>query len=113
MNILDKPHPPPVSEEKMLEEKERLQLRRILAALRATWRLPLIATIVFLILSAAILVALRAYFPPTRTFISQFHFTFPSAESGRYPNDTQFSINEILDPAILSVVYDQLELGKY
>ena len=47
------------------------------------------------------------------SLLSQFHFTFPSAKSGRYPNNSPFSINEILDPAILDVVYDQLDLGKY
>jgi hypothetical protein len=94
-------------------EKEKLQFRRIVRALRATWRIPLTASAILLVLTAAILFAVRAILPPTRTFISQFHFTFPSAESGRYPNDTPFSINEILDPAILDAVYDQLELDRY
>jgi hypothetical protein len=112
MNIIDKPHASP-EPEGIAEEKEKLQLRRITRALRATWRIPSVATIVLLVAAIALLVALRAAFPPTRVFISQFHFTFPSAESGRYPNNSPFGINEILDPAILDVVYDQLELGKY
>src|SRR5262249_19218309 len=107
MNILETP------ERIGAAEKDKWQFRRIMGALAATWRIPLIATIVLLVLTVAILVTLRTIFPPTRTFISQFHFTFPSAESGRYPNDTLFSINEILDPAILEVVYNQFELDKY
>ena len=71
------------------------------------------ATIVLVVVVIAALVALRASFPPTRVYLSQFHFTFPSAKSGRYPNNNPFTINEILDPAILGVVYDQLDLGKY
>ena len=113
MNIIDKPHASPESEAVAAQEKEKLQLRRITRALGATWRIPLVATIVLVVLAIAALVALRASFPPTRVYLSQFHFTFPSAESGRYPNNTPFTINEILDPAILDVVYDQLELGKY
>src|SRR5262249_38045827 len=89
------------------------QMRRILDALGATWRIPLAVTIALVIVAVAALVMLRASFPPTRVYTSQFQFTFPSAESGRYPNNTPFSINEILDPATLSVVYDQLELGTY
>jgi hypothetical protein len=105
--------PAPVSADNLMQQKESLQLRQILRALRATWRIPLVASICLLLLAVAILVALRAAFPPTKIFISQFHFTFPSAEAGRYPNNTPFSINEILDPAILGVVYDQLKLGDY
>jgi hypothetical protein len=111
VNILDAPHVTP--EPKRIAAQEREQLRHIMRSLRATWRLPLIATIIVLVPIISVLVALRTIFPPTRTFISQFHFTFPAAESGRYPNNTPFSINEILDPAILSVVYDQLELARY
>lgn len=113
MNILDTPHPRPDPEHIAAEEREKLQFRRITNALRATWRMPLIATIILMVLAVAILLVLRTMFPPTRIFLSQFHFTFPTAESGRYPNDIPFSINEILDPAILDVVYDQLELDKY
>jgi hypothetical protein len=113
MNILDTPHALPESGRIAAQEKEQLQLRRITSALRATWRIPLIASIILLVLTISLLIALRTILPPTKTFISQFHFTFPAAESGRYPNNIPFSINEILDPAILDVVYDQLELDKY
>jgi hypothetical protein len=113
MNILDTPHAPPESERIAAQEKEKLQLRRIAGALLATWRIPLFATLVLLVLTVTLLVALRATLPPTRAFISQLHFTFPSVETGRYPNNTPFSINELIDPAILEVVYDQLDLGKY
>jgi hypothetical protein len=114
MNILDTPHaPPPESERIAAEDKDTFQFRRIVRALLATWRIPLLATLVLLVVAVTLLVALRAILPPTRTYISQLQFTFPSAESGRYPNNSPFSINELLDPAILEVVYDQLDLGKY
>lgn len=113
MNILDTPHAPPEAERIAAQEKEKLQLRNIAGALLATWRIPLFATLVLLVLAVTLLVALRAILPPTRAFVSQLQFTFPSAESGRYPNNAPFSINELLDPAILEVVYDQLDLGKY
>ena len=108
MNILDTP-----PEHITPQETEKLQLRQIVAALRATWRMPLVATVILIVVTITILIAARALLPPTRTFISQIQFTFPSAKSGRYPNNTLFSINELLDPAILGVVYNQLDLGKY
>jgi hypothetical protein len=113
MNISDAPYTDPDRQRIAARKKETLQFRRIVRALRATWRIPLIATAILLLLTIVILFALRTILPPTRTFISQFHFTFPAAESGRYPNDTPFSINEILDPAILDAVYEQLELDRY
>jgi hypothetical protein len=108
MNILDPLQPEHVA----AKQKEQLQIRRIPNALRATWRMPLIATVILLVLTVAILLVLRTMFPPARIFLSQFHFTFP-AVGNRYPNDVPFSINEILDPVILDAVYDQLELDKY
>ena len=96
-----------------LEDQEIWQLRRILAALRATWRIPSVAALFFLILAFAALGVVRAVVPVTTTFISQFHFTFPTAETGRYPNGVRFSINEILDPAILDAVYEQLDIARY
>lgn len=113
MNIPHSPIAQPDPEYITAREKEKVQLWRIIRALHATWRIPLIASAVFLVLTIAVLLSLRIIFPPTRTFISQFHFTFPSVESGRYPNDTPFSINEIIDPAILDAVYEQLELDRY
>jgi hypothetical protein len=69
-----------------LEDREIWQLRRMLAALRATWRIPSFAALIFLILAFTALGVVRAIVPATTTFISQFHFTFPTAETGRYPN---------------------------
>ena len=112
MNV-DTPHTSPTSQGFAAQEREKQQLRRIISALQGTWRIPLIASIIFLVLAIGVLVSVRANFPPTKVFISQFHFTFPTSESGRYPNNTPFSINEILDPPILDVVYDQLDLSKY
>jgi hypothetical protein len=92
---------------------DRRAVRRFIRALRAKWRIPLIATCVLLVLTASALAIFRLMLPVTTVFISQFHFTFPGAELGRFPNGTQFTINEIIDPAILDVAYDQLEIGKY
>ena len=68
MNIIDKPHASPESEAVAAQEKEKLQLRRIARALGATWRIPLVATIVLVVVVIAALVALRASFPPTRVY---------------------------------------------
>ena len=95
------------------EEQEKWELRRLIAAMRGTWRIPSLAAALLLILGFAGLGVLRAVLPASTTFISQFHFTFPTAETGRYPNGVPFSINAILDPAILDVVYEQLEIEKY
>ena len=95
------------------DEQERWELRRVVSAFGKTWRIPLIATLVLLVLIVGVLAALRTILPTTTTFISQFHFTFPTAESGRFPNGLPFTVNEILDPAILDAVYHQLELDKH
>jgi hypothetical protein len=95
------------------EEQEKRELRRLIAAIRGTWRIPSLAATLLLILGFAGLGVLRAVLPASTTFILQFHFTFPTAETGRYPNGVPFSINAILDPAILDVVYEQLEIEKY
>ncbi len=95
------------------EEQGRWGLRRIASAFGKTWRIPLIATLVVFVLIVGVLAALRTILPTTTTFISQFHFTFPTVEAGRFPNGLPFTVNEILDPAILDVVYHQLELDKH
>jgi len=95
------------------EDHEKSQLRQILGAFRVSWRIPLLAGLIFLILAFAALGVARAIMPATTTFVSQFHFAFPTAQTGRYPNGARFSINEILDPAILNVIYDQLDLARY
>jgi hypothetical protein len=94
-------------------QTETANLHRFLAALRGTWRIPCLAAAFALILGVAALGVLRALLPATTTFIAQFHFTFPSAEAGRYPNGVAFSINELLDPAILAAVYRELDVAQY
>ena len=88
-------------------------IAQIASAFGKTWRIPLIATLVVFVLIVGVLAALRTILPTTTTFISQFHFTFPTVEAGRFPNGLPFTVNEILDPAILDVVYHQLELDKH
>src|ERR1700693_4160218 len=95
------------------EEQEKGEFRRLIAAIRRTWRIPSLGAALLLILGFAGLGVLRAVLPASTTFISQFHFTFPTAETGRYPNGVSFSINEILDPAILDAVYEQLDVARY
>ena len=48
----------------------------VLPAIVATWRVPVVATLVLLVLSVAGLTITRAFLPRTTTFVSQFHFTF-------------------------------------
>jgi hypothetical protein len=110
------------------EEREQRRLRRVANALRATWRLPVIAAIIIALLIVPAFVMLRFAFPSTTTtFISRVQFTFPNADIGRrvgnllidvstfdlrYPNDARFTINELLDPAILDQVYNELDLNR-
>jgi hypothetical protein len=60
MNILDTP-----PERVAPQEKEKLQLSRIIGALKATWRIPLVATIILIVLAITTLIAARALVPPT------------------------------------------------
>jgi hypothetical protein len=93
--------------------EDRMVVRRFFAALRGKWRVPLVVTCILFFLVAVVLAILRLILPTTTIFVSQFHFTFPGAELGRFPNEMQFSINEVIDPAILDLAYDQLDVGKY
>jgi hypothetical protein len=94
-------------------DQETWELRRLIAALRGTWRIPSFAAAVLLILGFAGLGVLRVIVPTTTTFISQFHFTFATTGAGRYPNGVPFGINELIDPAILDAVYEQLDIARY
>jgi hypothetical protein len=94
-------------------DQEKWELRRLIAALRGTWRIPSVAAAALLIFGFASLGVLRVITPTTTTFISQFHFTFSTTAAGRYPNGAAFTVNELVDPAILDVVYEQLNIAQY
>jgi hypothetical protein len=107
---------PPLDDSKAesFEERRKRRFLRVANALRATWRIPVITAIVLAVLFVAAFMILRFAVPSTTTtFISRIQFTFPGAEAGRYPNDTRFTINEILDSAILDQVYNDLELNRF
>ena len=84
-----------------------------IAAILATWRIPVVTTLLLLVLCVAGLTVTRVFLPRSTTFVSQFHFSFPAVEAGRYPNGMPFSINELIDPAVLDLVYAQMDLDKY
>src|SRR5262249_498557 len=109
--------PKPPHDDSKAESFDERQKRRFLLvanALRATWRIPVITAIVLAVLFVTAFMILRFAVPSTTTtFISRLQFTFPGLETGRYPNDTRFTINEILDPAILDQVYNDLELNRF
>jgi hypothetical protein len=121
------PKPPHVNaDEESFEEGDQRLLRRIANALRATWRLPVIAAIIIAVLIVPAFLILRFAFPSaTTTFISRVQFTFSnfgrvgnalvdtSTFDFRYPNDVRFTINELLDPVILDEVYNELNLNRF
>src|SRR5262245_4074978 len=97
-----------------LERRGRRQLALFAEAVRATWRVPFITAILLGVLIVAGFMLLRFALPSTTiTFISRFQFTFPDAQTGRYPNNAFFTINEILDPVILDLVYNELGLSRF
>ena len=96
------------------EDRRRRRFLRAVNALRATWRLPAIVTIILAVLIVAAFMILRVVVPTaTTTFISRVQFTFPNADVGRYPNYVRFTINELVDPTILDQVYNELELKRF
>jgi hypothetical protein len=102
------------SKAESFEERQKWRFLRVANALRATWRIPVITAIVLAGLMVAAFMILRFTLPSTTTtFISRFQFTFPGVEAGHYPNGARFTINEILDPAILDQVYNDLELNRF
>jgi hypothetical protein len=112
MSVPELPHDDAKAESFMERQKQRFH--RIANALRATWQFPVITAIVLTVLIVATFMILRLVVPSaTTTFISRFQFTFPYVETGRYPNAVRFTINEILDPAILDQVYNELGLNRF
>jgi hypothetical protein len=127
MSVPEPPHDNAKAES--FEEQEQRRLLRVANALRATWRLPVIAAIVIAVLIVPAFVILRVVFSSTTTtFLSRVQFTFgPNSDIARrvgnalidvstfdirYPNDARFTINELLDPAILDQVYNELDLNR-
>ena len=116
MNIIDKPHASPQSEAVQRRARKRRSCSSAASprALGATWPIPLVSDhrscrggdrsarrpAGKLSADASL---------PYRNSISRFLPPNPAAIRTTAP----FSINEIVDPAILDVVYDQLDLGKY
>jgi hypothetical protein len=107
---------PPIDDTKAgsLDHSQKRRLDLVANALRVTWRMPIITAIVLAVLIVAAFMVLRFVWPlTTTTFISRFQFTFPGAQTGRYSNGLDFTINEIIDSAILDEVYNELELNRY
>jgi hypothetical protein len=125
------PKPPHDNDDqKSFEERDQRRLRRVANALLATWRLPVIAAIVVAVLIVPAFIILRfVSSSTTTTFLSRVQFTFGSNSDVarrvgnalinvstfdiRYPNDARFTINELIDPAILDQVYNELDLNRF
>lgn len=102
-----------VEDDSRQDRRKGIGAAAVIAAVSATWRIPVITTLLLLVLCAAGLTVTRAFLPRTTTFVSQFHFTFPTVEAGRYPNGMPFSLNELIDPDVLNLVYAQMDLDKF
>jgi hypothetical protein len=82
-------------------------------AFNRTWRIPAAIGIGTLIAFLSVLFLLRSSVPATTTYLARFEFKFPGVESGKFPNGDTFSLNEIIEPAIISPVYERFKLDQY
>lgn len=93
--------------------QENNRLQDLSAAIWATRAVPLIAGIVGIICIIGLISFLRLTIPATTTYSARIQFTFPEAAQGKYPNDSPFSINEVIDPNVLSSIYADHNLAQY
>lgn len=51
--------------------------------------------------------------PTVHAYSSRVNLVFDGIEDGEYPNETSFSINDIISPAVLNTVYDRNNLNEF
>ena len=113
MTIVGITGPNPEPDHPREADRETETLRRNLNSLRRTWKIPVAVGIFALVLLTAAMIILRMVVPTTTTYLARFEFVFPGVASGVYPSGLQFSINEIIEPDILSSIYDRYHLEQY
>lgn len=87
--------------------------QRLYHAAKAAWKLAAIVAVFFLIVLSTVLFLLRSAVPATTTYFARFEFKFPGVESGRFPSGDVFSLNEIIEPAVVGPIYDRFKLDSY
>jgi hypothetical protein len=92
---------------------ESSSLQRWWLAASATWRFAAIVSLIFLLLAGSILFFLSRSIPASTTYFARFELKFPGIATGRLPNGDPFSLNEIIEPAILGEVYDRFKLEQF
>ena len=85
---------------------------RILAIAAATWMLPAIIAIVVTVFGAGVIALVRLATPTTTTYLARIQFTFPEVTRGQLPNLSPFSLNELIDPSILNILYKDFDIGN-
>lgn len=51
--------------------------------------------------------------PPTYTYETRISFQFKGVDEGEYPNESPFSLGDVISPAVTSSVYDSSGLSEY
>jgi hypothetical protein len=96
-----------------LAADETNAIQRIFSSLSATWRIAGAIGLGSLIVLLSVLFFLRSTVPAITTYLARLEFKFPGVESGRYPNGEPFSLNEIIEPAVISPIYEKFKLDQF
>jgi hypothetical protein len=113
MTVVDITGPDPEPGQTRAGGRKTVRLGHIANSVFRTWKIPALVGIIALVLLSAAILILHFVVPTTTTYIARFQFVFPGIDNGKYPSGLPFAINEIIDPVILSKIYDQYHLEEY
>ena len=89
-----------------------INLGELFSAIWRTRTLVLGAVVISALILAGLLAVLRAAIPTQQIFKQAITFTFQGIEKKKYPNDSKFSLADIIAPFVLNEVYKQNNLSK-
>src|SRR5262249_2828556 len=92
---------------------QRQRLHELTEAIWATRAVAWIAGVVGIVCVVGVISLLRLVIPGTTIYSAKVQFTFPEAAQRIYPSEAPFSINELIDPSVLSAIYADHNLAQY
>ena len=94
------------------QERENVNLREFLSDVWAMRKAVLYAVTIVTVIYMGFFVSKLFFYPPTFTHSLIIDFKFNGAEKGQYPNQSPFSISDLIAPKLLAEVYALNGLSK-
>lgn len=92
---------------------DEIDLRELFAAIWET-RVPVVLTVLgFSVLFWIVAIVSGAQQQAVYSWEARIQFTFDGVEDGRYPNGTEFSVNDLLSPVVIRTVFDRNGLSDF